>query len=60
MDKLKCKKKGCEGALISLFYKVGTTWKLVKDQKVCPVCGTLYFVDVIIKENTNNKAIIQK
>ena len=37
-----CTQKGCNGRLVSLYYKVGTRWLKVKDRMICSTCETLY------------------
>ena len=51
MEKNKCEVEGCKGELVSLYYKVGTTWKLVKRQQICPKCQTIYFVSVVLRHH---------
>lgn len=51
MEKNKCEVDGCKGELVSLYYKAGTTWKLVKRQQVCPKCQTVYFVSVVLRHH---------
>ena len=49
MEKSKCEMEGCKGELVSLYYKAGTTWKLVKKHQVCPKCETIYFASVVLQ-----------